>query len=430
MSNPIEFNAEWEAVAGTRGIENRATWARFSLWVNGYPVTRALDHRAKSYRDQLMIPLYPVTEWMVTHWWSLLYEAETPWAENYAARHDLRLGREGYAFPDLFFKPMGNLVELHWKALDLPPVVSFPASGSATIEREALQEALTHWVDLVVARLEQQGVSHTLLQDEWEAIQGGSGDEQRFCIAAAQLGQDPFCLSEPLIEQIVWAAQALPSRWHDEFFSAVRIDRLADEAEYARKARQTLQEQRRDLQGLVKLRGQAGKLDPRCAPWQQGYEVARWLRRERQVEEQPLATDAALANLLDIDELPLLDPGLVPASRWMDALVEADDSGTGGFISVASRAESRRFSFCRALCEYLTDVDTPSALITVARNGRQKRNRAFAAELLAPAEWLRHRYAHKIVEYDEIQESADELGVSGEVIHRQLENHRIARLTD
>jgi Zn-dependent peptidase ImmA (M78 family) len=66
--------------------------------------------------------------------------------------------------------------------------------------------------------------------------------------------------------------------------------------------------------------------------------------------------------------------------------------------------------------------------VTDATTARQKRNRAFAAELLAPSSGLRDRVQTAEVGPDQVEELADEFGVSTEVVSLQLENHRIARV--
>jgi Zn-dependent peptidase ImmA (M78 family) len=89
-------------------------------------------------------------------------------------------------------------------------------------------------------------------------------------------------------------------------------------------------------------------------------------------------------------------------------------------------APTRLFHFCRALCEYLHSRGDRAALVTDADTVRQKRNRAFAAELLAPAAALRARVGTSIVTWDQTEEIAEEFGVSAFVIDHQLTNHRIA----
>ncbi len=71
---------------------------------------------------------------------------------------------------------------------------------------------------------------------------------------------------------------------------------------------------------------------------------------------------------------------------------------------------------------------TPSALVTVARTDRQKCNRAFAAEFLAPAQWIRERIDGSQVSPDEMDDWAQELGVSTVVVGHQIENHRLAEV--
>jgi hypothetical protein len=430
MAKAFEVDIEWEGVPGSRGRENRATWGRLRLAVNGEPITRVLDHRAKGYRDHILIPLYPVTEWIVTHWWPLLFEPESPGRKGYEQRHNLRLGRDGYAFPDLHLHPAGERVVLQWNPLAIDGGVTFPTQGSARIEREPLQEGLIEWVELVVARLEQQGIDDTLLREEWVAIQEADEDERAFCAASAQLGQDPYAVSEALAEAIVQAGSRLPPGWRDDFFSAAGVEQLPAQVDYALRSRDALLARRVKLGELTNLRGRAQKIDRNRAPWEQGYDVARWLRNERGVGIEPLATDTALGAILGLERLPFLEPRERQPGRWLDALVAMDEGGAGGFLATSRRLVNRRFAFCRALFEYLTDIETPSALITVARTERQKRNRAFAAELLAPSGWLRERYGDALVGPGDIEDVADELGVSGEVVRHQLENHAIARLVD
>lgn len=59
----------------------------------------------------------------------------------------------------------------------------------------------------------------------------------------------------------------------------------------------------------------------------------------------------------------------------------------------------------------------------------QRASRAFAAELLAPAEELAARATGRVT-YDQVAELASEFQVSQMVIEHQLTNHRIASVVD
>jgi Zn-dependent peptidase ImmA (M78 family) len=67
-----------------------------------------------------------------------------------------------------------------------------------------------------------------------------------------------------------------------------------------------------------------------------------------------------------------------------------------------------------------------SALLTRVSSDRQKRNRAFAAELLAPADGLRKLLSGSRIARDEIAEVAAHLRVSEWLVEHQVQNHRIA----
>ncbi|WP_421620844.1 hypothetical protein [Alkalilimnicola ehrlichii] len=288
MSEPFSFHAEWEAVDGSRGDEIRATWARFSLRVNGHPVTRVLDSRSACYRDHILVPLYPVTEWIVRNWWSLLHEPEVTGDKNYPQRHDLRFGREGYALPALNITPQGSQVTLQWRPEEYG-AITFPSSGSATIPMDAFRETLTDWIEQVIARLEACQIHNTLLQQEWAAIQKAPAEERAFCIAAG-------------------------------------------------------------------------------------------------IGDSPLPSNQALAEALGMSSLPLITIDRQPGTHWLDALTERSGEHQGGVALAARQEIPTRFAFCRGLMELLAGEGPVTSLVTAARTERQKRNRAFAAEFLAPAQ--------------------------------------------
>ena len=138
--------------------------------------------------------------------------------------------------------------------------------------------------------------------------------------------------------------------------------------------------------------------------------------------------DVALADAFAMPSLAGMGFEDLAARKLFDAMVDCEDGGSPAFLTTKQRAEQIRFAFCRALFEYLSSADSPSALVTVAGTDRQKRNRAFAAEFLAPASWLRQRISGTWVGQDEVDDWAHALGVSTFVIKHQIENHSLARL--
>ena len=69
-----------------------------------------------------------------------------------------------------------------------------------------------------------------------------------------------------------------------------------------------------------------------------------------------------------------------------------------------------------------------AGLVTRGATRRQQTNRAFAAEFLAPSRSLRERITYSTVDDEQVDDLAEEFGVSTQVIRNQIENHRIAEL--
>jgi len=332
MSEPFSFHAEWEAVDGSRDDEIRATWARFSLRVNGYPVTRVLDSRSRCYRDHLLVPLYPVTEWIVRNWWSLLHEPEVTGDTGYPQRHDLRFGREGYALPALNITPQGSQVTLQWRSEDYG-TITFPSSGSATIPMEVFRETLTRWIEQVIGRLEACQVHNTLLQEEWEAIQQAPTEERAFCIAAAEVGLNPYTASEAEASTIVEVAERLPESWHEDFFSALTVADLQPGADYVLSFREGIRSAPQDLGPLDTLREKISNLRLALSapsPWDTGYRAAVLLRKAAGIGDSPLPSHHALAEALGMSKLPLITIDRQPRTHWLDAVTESTDEHQGG----------------------------------------------------------------------------------------------------
>ena len=68
---------------------------------------------------------------------------------------------------------------------------------------------------------------------------------------------------------------------------------------------------------------------------------------------------------------------------------------------------------------------TPRLVSSVNTEG-QKRNRAFAAEFLAPADAIRKRLVARDVSQEDVDELACDMGVSPFVVHPQIVNHGLA----
>jgi hypothetical protein len=431
----VRFDFEWADPLGAKGPELRATWARLAIWADDRCVSRVLDQNAKTIRDGVYVPLYPLAEWLATHWWNLLVEVPSPERladPSYNERHSLRAARDGFALPPASFAGVGDHIRLRWHREKLPNYrVEFIEDGSAYIPIAKFKESATSFIGAVISRLEANGINTTLLQDEWGALQALSDEEQEFCQTAAALGLDPFGIDPSTETTIVEAAESVPGRLLSDFVRVASADNLPAEANDVRLAYNAAQENDSALGSLLVLRSDLLGHDSALgvAPWTRGYIAARRLRELLSLGNAVLPSFEHIAHALAISEGALAAALVsVPGATGIyDALVATNRRQSPAFaISPRHNKAAHRFHFCRGLYEFLRAYDDGPWLVTKSLADDQKQSRAFAAEFLAPAAALRDHVSASTVSADDVDDIAEQFGVSTYVIHHQLENHKIA----
>jgi hypothetical protein len=429
----LTLDFEWIDPAEAKGPELRATWARLQISLDGDTITRLIDNATRSVRSSVFLPLYPLAEWIATHWWFLLVEVETPGrstSDYYDKRHNLRYGSEGFALPSLTFQPMGERIRLGWQPAQLQAQnLEFTASGSGYVPGFELRQTLSDFITAVLGRLHEQGVEDTLLEEEWSSIQSVDSQELEFCSVVAALGLDPYTLSEQAQQNIIEVSERLPSSLWSEFFEFADFETLPEQAHQVLEAINSSRRNRANLTSLKALRQEMNLSGmTQASPWRQGYEFACDLRQLLNLNGEKLSSLSSLEKALNI-EPEQLGSAVIPMPylpTTFNALVATNELESPVFALPRRREEATRFALCRALFEYLTTRAGEPLLVTGARSERQKRNRAFAAEFLVPADLLREALPNQTVGDEEIDDLAATFGVSPSVVRHQIENHRLA----
>ena len=434
----LSFETDWVEAEGINGPELSATWASLRIRAGDSTITRVLDTRAQTVRDFVYVPLYPFAEWLATNWWFLTYEFGNPAKESDPAfhrRHALGLNREGYAFPDLEVVSSGARTHLAWKPSPCPWTrVEFLGRGEIWVDSSELRESCAELVDRVIRRLVSLGVDDTLLQEEWKAVQTADEEEHQFCKTAAGLGWDPYALDDGGRDQVLLLAEnlgdvldeavpALDTNYLDKDWSA--INTAIEEAKRFNSL---------PLERIRSFRDEA-RLDTTTegAPWSVGYDCARRLRRTLGLDGEPLPTIPRMAEALgeDAESIKKVTTQGVAFGGWpalVDGVITRNDDECPAFAFRRLGDHSRRFHFCRALAEVLLSPGSDT-LLTRAYSERQQRNRAFAAEFLAPSSGLKERVSRPVLDGEDIDELAAEFGVSSRVVEHQVKNHLIAQVS-
>ncbi len=435
-SEPVlQFRWEWEDAPSVRSPELRATWARLEVWVGGDCVSRVEDVQSESARRSIYVPLYPLAEWIAYNWWLLRADGRPSSllvrpgaiarfhsrARELLRRHSLRAAGDGFSWPDLVFVPEGASTRLVWHPdRELPEghLVRFLSRGDAYLPGVEVQRELSSLVEAVLTRLSEQGVTPTVLADEWAEIQRTDPEEEAFCLAAARLGLDPYAETEDVADQVLRASSELGEDIAEDFLNAVDPTRIAAALEWIVDARGVVSRAGAPIEATAWLRQQVrrqGRANDRGdRPWEIGWRQAREVR-----------------TLLDMTVETAFDPDQYVrsevrrgAERSLQALGGVPE--TGPPVLVLGRQQSQqtsRFTLARALWRILYR-DERLFLVTGAHTERQRAERAFAAELLAPAEGVAARLGDDVdtATPEDLELVAEHFGVSSMVVEHQVGN--------
>jgi Zn-dependent peptidase ImmA (M78 family) len=425
---------EWEPAPGVRTPEHQATWARLEIWAGPDCVTLVEDRASESSRRGIYCPLYPFAEWAAWNWWFLQADARPARAlsrygrlaaltRQQQERHCIRSSNDGFAWPAMAVIPDGDRTHLVWEG-DWPGrpdwPVRFLSSGERWVASAEVQRELAVMISAVLTRLTEQGVGPTALAKEWDAIGATDEDEASFCRAAARLGLDPYSDGERYGTAIIHASEVLGGALLTDFLDAVDPDRIEQALQWVGSAQsRVLRPPQARLAGdgaaFQQLRAAAPTVRGRGRgpAWQRGWEDARFVRDQRHAD---------VFSRFEIDDF---------ISRTVKSGGDPDllalGSGAGAYpIAVLSQrrpARSARFTMARALWNCIWD-EAPVFAVTSAYTYRQAVERAFAAELLAPAEGIARLLDSppEAVSDEELEQIAEHFAVSPVVIEHQVSN--------
>ncbi len=435
----LEFRFDWEPAEPVRTPELRATWARLEIWVGPECITQVEDVASQSVRRSIYGSLYPLAEWIAYNWWFLKAHSRPvslqprlwshaalrgpePQLYQWLEHHNLRAAGEGFSWPDLTILPEGRYTRLVWHADSTSTAhrpVRFIRTGEAWIESEELEGSLARLVDAVITRLSEQGVRESALTKEWQDLRQSDSDEVEFCLAAARLGLDPFSEALEVQDSIERAAAELTGELLDDFFDAVAPRRIDAGLAWTVGAMRDITEYSLPEEGsLFRLRegvmGTAMEFDDR--PWRAGWDQAKRVRRFLQLTSEAPFDFADLMRLRFSDSHDWGLQAVGGPSRSNVSVLVLGHPSTG--------RQSKRFTQARALWHFLYDPVWGSFLITAAHADRQRIERAFAAELLAPAEGVADQLDLSAGEFalDDIDTIAEHFDASPTLVRHQIEN--------
>lgn len=404
----LRFRWAWEPEPSVRLPELAATWSRLSIDLGDTPVT-LVERRDGSGgpRHGLDVPLYPLAEFLAIHWWSLSATSHLP------SDPGVRLTRAGagFAWPDLTLRSDRGLVWASLRQRDKAPEhIRFLTQAETVLEADAVLTGAADLIDSTVRRLDDRGVKGTLLQGEWASIQQADQEERDYCLVAAAWGQDPYDTA-PEMERLLLGAGAEigDAALLADLARAVPRERLADSTGWLRQATHSLAPKTLRLPALGALDWSA---TAGVAPWRIGYERARRLR---------VLLDLHPSRPVPIEDLVEVRQTRSRAPINVDGLVGSEGASLAVVVGATASVNAKRFAAARAIGRHASARPQKRSLLTRSTQYGERTERAFAAELLAPAEGLAEVLGGDFSD-EALQRAADHFHVNAILIQHQVEN--------
>ena len=423
---------DWVEAEHSADVVMQCTMARVSIEVKGRPVTGVWDLRNRCYRTTIIVPLFVIADWVVNNWWHLFHEpADTKnQKERFEERHNLAYAGDGFLLPMLNIAPSSE--RIHVKVERWRPkhgAIEFVEGVDAYLEPRELRSELAKLVDAVIRRLgklDKQFEDARRLSDTWHAINNLDAGEHEFSRAAAMFGIDPFDVDDRVAGEIATFWQRVEPSIREDALATADPHSLNSLSDWLGKAVDQLSSSnsrssdRFWMRSRERIRKELSGIRP-FHPWEHGYKLARSVRSELGIgDEEPFEFEHEGERALHCTERT------APASRF-EGLVA--DTHPSCITARRSHETSRRFLKARALGDYMSLTEQKFGILNSLNTDRQALTRAFAAELLAPADSLPPRSGTPGADDEDIERLSRKFKVSPMVISHQIRN-RESRMID
>jgi hypothetical protein len=448
----FQFRLEWYDAPGVTDKILARTWALLEIR-SGDPDSEKswpsnLISRTGNAHRGIFGSVFPLAEWIVENWWFLLFEpcrvpeltsgrslVKVPRQRPWVQRHCLLAAREGGALPDLSFYRDGRHVVAKWfpdpaqTGGDRP---LFFTGGEHRFSLEAAQQLFHGFVEEVLARLDRENDDDTdRFRQNWRAVIESQRHEANSCAWAARLGLDPYApdsLTDDLIDVFRSNVSSLGEDLRDDLLQASDASSLVSDLNWIQSASQVSEVDTSESAELSLAR----TVDSNHVPTAHGlgYQFAQQFRKGVDLAAEPIADlTGILADRFGWPSRPDVAFEGLHGTRF-SAIVGNDRDRRPCVVGPQLRPTMQRFRLARAFYFHkLADSNSAPRLLTRAHSWDQRVSRAFAAELLAPADALREEI-RDAVPRAKVDELARKFHVDSSVIEHQLQNHQIGWIED
>jgi len=366
---------------------------KLSLTVGGCNLTTNVSLWTRAVEDHVRLSVHPLAEWFIHSWWRLLWEPApfsvrpTP---EWRMAHEMAAAGGGYVWPAVCFASDGKAMRVSAKLFHDPDPQSvryIEDLEDGCVDLAVFTAEVRRFLQEVADRVVDSGCESSL-SEMWKQLQDEIADPEmsQWRRIEAELGFDPDDAPHREVDVAILVENRLGRATASEVIPAFGQHRRGNRMD---RCREIIESPGLDgkPEGIDDARSSPESNDK---PWKRAYQDAQRLRKRLADPEQPLDT-GVLCELLGMDRARFESYEAPP--RPPIGLAVAGDGGTYVFHPRKSLrfSGSRRYELARFIGDFalVGRGDGRSLASTDFRTVRQAYQRAFAAELLCPAEGLR-----------------------------------------
>jgi hypothetical protein len=365
--------------------EERACFAAVGILAHSTWLTEGRDAIANRLRHEPLLSAYHLAEWLAWNWWRLRWEPRSR-VSDWEFAHRLSSIGGGYIWPNITIFSDGERTALIAKpTIDQPQTpFRYIADAAAIIPATEFESELDRFIEMVIERLDSEGVEDTNLHTIWNSLSNErrTPEEAKKKKLEALLGRDPETADPQTMSQLLGDISVLSKSAIEEIaaevgqggvvLSAKDIHSIANRSGFDGSPRD-----------VVKLDAPVPLPDRGQVPaWHVGTEMARSLRVQLRLDSDPIS-DGELAKMggvqRDVFEKKTVGPNIS---------FVLDESFDRNKVVLRSKWKTgRRFELARLIGDRLAGRGVAKLFpATRAYTYRQKMQRSFAAEFLSPFE--------------------------------------------
>ena len=269
-------------------------------------------------------------------------------------------------------------------------------------------------------------MKHCTAFEAWDRVKATSRQEEAYCRLIGSLGLSPY----EQHREIDGALEALSSKMSDTMLTDLcdaanpssfsSVVKLTDRISQALVKADVV-----DLRDLLQAPNPANVF---AKAYEWGYRATDAARRAFGIShDDPEGSNAFFDRLR-------LDPDAESNVNSEASFVQVSFAQVSGAVAredacmrmslIGANSGQRKFAAARASFLAWSDARTSSRLVTTARTWDQRASRAFAAELLAPAKYLRKRLGDgPEVSSFALDKISEDIGIASAVVRYQAQNH-------